>query len=45
MEIDFDSILNTKRSDDRKREREIVEDEEVVKREHVFQEFGLIICK
>ena len=37
MEIDFDSILNTKRNDDRKREREIVEEEEDGKREHLFQ--------
>ena len=42
MDINFDSILNTKREDDRKREISFVEPEDEIKRTHVNDEYIFI---
>lgn len=39
MEIDFDSILNTKGSADRKREEPLEDPDHEIKREHVNEEY------
>lgn len=42
MDINFDSILNTKREEDRKREISFEEPEDKIKRTHVNDEYIFI---